>query len=355
MRYPDPELLARRCIILTNKRGEPYVAYRSNGLNPIEIWGKPVPYTAGIIFGIPEDVILTFEDFIAPFTIYSPCLQLTSDLPIDAPSMDIKFTPATDAKVHTLRDYGSVVQNKALYHESMVQIRNHSIDKLFKKALKRIGKEETALDTLERFEVVSVVAKLMCVSNAVVNKALKLPVPPKADGAPNLRTTGRQHSFPKSISSEHAYKLKALKAAVQQCRTNMTNRGGSSFVLQDLYAVGEPGGFVTRCPVLGVDLAWDEFASYYAPRVGRRDTRSAFTSENVMVMSMLARKMVEGMTVSALPVLLKSRPALAERFKEWSAKHPPVPNKQIAEAVEEAVKKTQLQKLVDDWKDTGED
>jgi hypothetical protein len=61
------------------------------------------------------------------------------------------------------------------------------------------------------------------------------------------------------------------------------------------------------------------------------------------------------MTVSALPVLLKSRPALAERFKEWSAKHPPVPNKQIAEAVEEATKNIKLRKLVDDWKDSGED
>jgi hypothetical protein len=68
-----------------------------------------------------------------------------------------------------------------------------------------------------------------------------------------------------------------------------------------------------------------------------------------MVMSMLARKLVEGKTVNALPILLKNRPALAEMFKEWTEKHPPVPNEKTAEAVEDATKNIKLRKLVDDW------
>ena len=341
MRYPDPELLARRCIILTNKHNEPYVAYRSNGLNPHDVWGKPVPYSAGIVFGIPEDVILTFEDYLAPFTIYSPALQLTSDLPIDAPPADIKFTPHPDAKVHTLRNYGQLVEKRALYHEWMVQTRDNSIKKLYKKALKRLGKSEDSLLLMEdRQIVVFTVAKLMCVSPALVSKILNLPIITQTDGGPNLRALGRQHSFPKSISSEHAYKLKALKAAVHRCRINAPGTAnGAFFVLQDLYVQGEPGGFAVRCPVLGVDLAWDEPASLYTPRVGRRDTRIPYVSGNVLMMSMLARKMTEGITMVRLDYLLESRPALAERFKEWTERYPALPNEKTAEAVAAALRK----------------
>jgi len=347
MRYPDPELLARRCIIEINNRGEPHVVYRANGLNPTDIWGKPVPYIMGSLGGDPEDVILTFEDYIAPFGPYSPCLQLTSDLPADTPPGEIKFTPHPNAKVHTLRNIRNVVLHPAEHQQTMTGMRDYSIKKLFKKAVERMGLGDSASEEQVQ-AAVQVVAALMCVSPALVNKVLKIPSVPKTDGVPNPRMTGRQHSFPKSATSEHAYKLKALKAAVQQCRTN---RGDSSFVLQDLYVEGERGGFATRCPVLGVDLAWDEPASYYAPRIGRRDTRTPYVSGNVTVVSMLARKMVEGKTIVALPILLKKRPILAEMFKEWTAKHPPVPNEKITEAVEEAIKNIKLQKLVDDWEE----
>jgi hypothetical protein len=351
MRYPDPELLARRCIILTNKRGEPFVAYRANPLNMRAVWGKPVPYSAGVIFGDPENVILTFENYLAPFTIYSPALQLTSDLPIDAPPADIKFTPHPTAKVHTLLNYASLGLGKAVHHEWMVQTRNNSIERLYKRMHDRVLKQTTAeeLSGGEKQEVVEAVATLMCVSTDVVNKVLKIS-PDKPEGPVNPRMAGKQHSFPTSISSDHAYKFKLLKSIVQQCRVNTK----TAFILQDLYQAGEPGGFATRCPVLGVDLAWDEPASYYAPRIGRRDTRTPHVSGNVMVMSMLARKMIEGLPPSNLPHLLRIRPALAEMFKEWTAKHPPVPNDKVTKAIAMVVMpkpSAELQKLVDDWND----
>jgi hypothetical protein len=356
MRYPDPELLARRCIILTNKRGEPYVAYRANPLNMRAVWGKPVPYSAGVIFGDPEDVILTFENYLAPFTIYSPALQLTSDLPIDAPPEDIRFTPHPTAKVHTLLNYASLGISKALHQEWMVQTRNSSIERLYKRMYDRVLKQTTAfcssaeeLSNKEKQAVVEAVATLMCVSPAVVNKVLKMS-PDKSEGPLGPRMAGRQHGFPTSISSDHAYKFKLLKSVVQQCRV----KGGTAFILQDLYVQGEPGGFATRCPVLGVDLAWDESASYYAPRVGRFDTRAPFVSGNVLVMSMLARKMIEGIPPSTLARLLKTRPAMAEEFKGWTAKHPPVPNEKVAKCIAMVVTpkpSAELQKLVDDWND----
>jgi hypothetical protein len=362
MRYPDPELLARRCIIEMNNRGEPHVVYRSNGLNPTDIWGKPVPYIMGSFGGDPEDVILTFEDYIAPFGPYSPALQLTSDLPADTPPGDIKFTPHPTAKVHTLRNIRNVVLYPAEHQQTMTGMRNRSIEKLYKRALKRIGKNADDILLMEdRQVVVFTVAKLMCVSPALVSKILNLPIVTQTDGGPNLRALGRQHSFPKSISSEHAYKLKALKAAVHRCRINAPGTAkGASFVLQDLYVQGEPGGFATRCPVLGVDIAWDEPASLYTPRVGRRDTNIPYVSGNVMVMSMLARKMTEGMTMVHLGYMLKTRPALAERFKAWTEKYAPVPNEKIAKAVTDALQKPisptdELKKLVDDWKDTEDD
>jgi hypothetical protein len=112
--------------------------------------------------------------------------------------------------------------------------------------------------------------------------------------------------------------------------------------------------------VLGVDIAWDEPASLYTPRVGRRDTTIPYVSGNVLVMSMLARKMTEGMTMVHLGYMLKTRPALAERFKAWTEKYAPVPNEKIAKAVTDALQKPisptdELKKLVDDWKDTEDD
>jgi hypothetical protein len=83
-------------------------------------------------------------------------------------------------------------------------------------------------------------------------------------------------------------------------------------------------------------------------------------SGNVLVMSMLARKMIEGMTMVHLGYMLETRPALAERFKAWAEKYATVPNEKITKAVTDALQKPispndELKKLVDDWKDSGED
>jgi uncharacterized protein (DUF1778 family) len=58
--------------------------------------------------------------------------------------------------------------------------------------------------------------------------------------------------------------------------------------------------------------------------------------------------------------MLETRPALAERFKAWAEKYATVPNEKITKAVTDALQKPispndELKKLVDDWKDSGED
>jgi hypothetical protein len=336
MRYPDPQLLAQRCLILLNKRGEPYVAYRSNPLNPTPIWGKPVPYTTGSVGGDPESVILTFEDYVAPYGPYSPALQLTSDLPANTPPDEIRFTPAPNSKVNTLRSYGEYTSKKSIYQQMMVQMRDSSIERLFHKMLKFSEKMRGTLRADDMPLIIDDVATLMCVSPDLVTKVLRakgVDIPKPSVGVFGPRTTGRDHRFSTSPTSDHAYKFKALKSAVHQCRVNAADSG---FVLQDFYAPGKPGGYPTHCPVLGVEMFWDEPASYYAPRVGRLDITVPHVSGNVVLMSMLARKMTEGLTVSALPQLLKSNPEYVVAFRKWCTEHVVKPNP----AIEKAMKAT---------------
>lgn len=101
-----------------------------------------------------------------------------------------------------------------------------------------------------------------------------------------------------------------------------------SFSRVDLFDLRCLGGYPLRCPVLGVELNWTkgEQDSMYAPRVGRYDSAQPFVSGNVVIMSKLAKKLLEGTRGPAykeiLRKVLRDDPYAATAFGFWADKHP---------------------------------
>lgn len=101
-----------------------------------------------------------------------------------------------------------------------------------------------------------------------------------------------------------------------------------SFSRADLFDPRCLGGYPIRCPVLGVELNWTkgEQDSMYSPRVGRYDPAQPFMSSNVVVMSKLAKKLLEGTRGPAykeiLRKVLRDDPYAATAFGAWADKHP---------------------------------
>lgn len=101
-----------------------------------------------------------------------------------------------------------------------------------------------------------------------------------------------------------------------------------SFSRADLFDLRCLGGYPLRCPVLGVEVNWTngEQDSMYSPRVGRYDSAQPFVSGNVVIMSKLAKKLLEGTRDPAykevLRKVLRDDPYAATAFAAWADKHP---------------------------------
>ena len=100
-----------------------------------------------------------------------------------------------------------------------------------------------------------------------------------------------------------------------------------TFSKADLFDYRCLGGYPIRCPVLGVELNWAEGEqdSMYSPRVGRYDPAQPFKSGNVVIMSKLAKKLLEGTRGPAykeiLRKVLRDDPYAATAFTAWADKH----------------------------------
>jgi hypothetical protein len=319
MQHPDPETLAQCITLQRTPSGKARAVYRHNERNPKSIWGKEVPYCMADFLSTGEAPVLVFGNYIAPVALYLCALEATQDLPISASPYQIRFVADPHERVWTLLDKN--VMGGITNQETLRMVQRAAIVKTYERIKQEMPDAPTEATVIE-------LANRVCRSRAFVRAALEradihLPVQPKT----NKQIDNKPHRF----SHAHAFKnhFKTLAAIVQTCRSSVIQRrhkkGTSepcSFSLADLDDRNSLGGYPIRCPVLGVELNWNEDMSWFSPRVGRYDPNGIFVSGNVVLMSKLGKRITEGLSVRNLEGLLKQHPYMATAFAAWVAEHP---------------------------------
>lgn len=324
MQHPEPLLLCQFVLLTTNEAGRPTCVFRANSLNLSLRWGIPVPVSTENSYPA-----LIFDKYVAPLEVYLPHLLATQHHPADAPPRAILPTPdtlhlfSTSDPSAALRDYNprsrGGTSGSFSYQTSLTSLRDRTACAL---VMRLLSKGRSGIEAVSDAALrIGMSAPLL---QRVVLEREGLTVMP----TDRPRKTMRGEGLPRlSDSHEYRHMFKEVQNAVQTVRTRKVSDRGS-FSIHDLHVTGEPGGYPTRCPVLGVEFAWGEPAgvSLFSPKVGRIDPRGNYTPDNVLLMSRLAKRILEGTAdVKKLAALLRSysdAPLLMDNLRQWLADKP---------------------------------
>ena len=308
MHYPTPSLAVRMFALRPSPKGNPRAVFRSNPLIPKSLWGQPVLYwrdkhTPDL--SRPDEFIpnptLVYSNQILPMVYYLHCLQATEHYPDDASPYSIEYFPPANCPIPTLQ----IHSRGADYQAGLVSVR----DAVILEAFEKLGFSMSVRDMLQTL------ALRTGVGQSLIRKVL----------AAKGYVFDEPKSVPRSMfdtSAEWRFKYKILRTAVQSAR-NMTVTTEGSFHINDLYVEGAQGGYATHCPVTGLELNWDVFDSYRAPRVGRYDLHKGYTPGNVLIMSKYAKRVIErtGDPKTLLP-FLNENPEILNTMNEWAQANP---------------------------------
>lgn len=323
MHHPDPTTFVRRIALRYTPSGKPYAAYRENECNKdSSVWGKPVPYcVTSYTYHAEDDRILVFGDCVAPLSAYLPALEATKDIPIDAPWQGIRFEPGPLERVWA---YANDDCHTAVQQDVMKRVRKLAIVDTYR----RLQSKYPGLSTDDLLaQVTNLIGKpRSAVRATLISAGIALPLSQSAQ-----LLASKAHKFSKTYEYRHHYDL--LTNVIQQCRAGVVQRRRQTgmdeicaFSIADLHDSKCLGGYPVLCPVTGAELDWVESTSYFSPRVGRYDPNKPYVSGNVVLMSFLAKKLIEGRRVHGIDAVLDVRPYLPAAFAAWTAQHPVSPS-----------------------------
>lgn len=124
-----------------------------------------------------------------------------------------------------------------------------------------------------------------------------------------------------TFSSEPQFSVMAreVRMAVQAARTRRDGSPGY-FSMKDLVIPDAPGGYPTHCPVTGYPLDWGvpRGGSHFSPKVGLRKPALGYVPANVVLMSRVAKRLIDGSTSPAQLVhFLGEYPDVLPSVKAW--------------------------------------
>jgi hypothetical protein len=314
MQHPDPHLACRRLTVRTTPDGRPQVIYRSNALNPRAVWGQPVPAFSGDA---------AFENFIVPLSIYGGVLTAAAHTyPPDTPAERIAHNISPHDHAQVAHDHYKAFGG-ASTQEALRRARDNIIERMYTR--QRDRDPSTLTPDAVRYRALKTTASRMCVSEDLVRKVLTERGIPVLRAVENTAQRAKGDTTPHKFSKayEHELKWKTLETSVEECRTDANRRGiGHKFVLADLHDEYAPGGYPTHCPATGEEFDWVLRKSFHSPRIARYDRNKPFISGNIVIVSKIGRKLIEGMTVVELPAILKTLPEIKDHYEAWREKHP---------------------------------
>lgn len=294
MNFCTPEYLVLRVYLDQNLRPR----FRSNSLNLKAVHGLPLPIMRG-----SEDYVMFLGKFMAKWAWYKDFLLLTQHVPPDAHQSEI---PLDWPQSCSLMIQGITVARAMTGKHHDAARRDMRTDAM----LSRYGELEKK--DWAQAAILSRIALEFDANPTTVKKALgaagiKIAPPKKAAAA--------QDSASKLRRMDPRYA--AVKRACNRVRSN-PERMVCSFKITDLYVRGE---LPTVCPVLGIPLNYDSPNALASVRVGRKDVDKPATPSNVLLMSRMAQRMIEGTGDRLRLKAAMDTDDMRRRWKEWDATH----------------------------------
>lgn len=296
--YVPPPEFVRRTMLLDGT-----IVFRHNHLNPTATWGREVPRSK---------LTCAFGLYLAPIEGYLPCLEETQHLPIDTPPAEINYYPAPVSKAMCYWDGTIRTDAKEMKtQQATAALRTYT---RIREQYPDMDIDDVLADLTARMQI-----PRTSVRHLLKSQGVSLPT---SETAGNIADS-KLHRFDRNM--EHHYML--LGKIVQQCRSAANAaKIASTFILPDIYVSDAPGGYPLRCPVLGVKLDWglNNHRSWYSPRVGRYDPAQPFIQGNVVLISHLAKKLLEGKKfhTAVLELEVAANPDMPLALTAWSKQHP---------------------------------
>lgn len=332
MLHPDPLLLCQHVLFTTDAQGRPTCLYRNNSLNLSTLWAHPVP--TSLESGSPT---LVFSKYVAPLEVYLPHLLATQHHPADTPARQI--TPTADS-LHlfstsdpsaALRDFNPRHRGGRLgsteYQSSLTALRNRTACALVHKFLKK---------DMSGMQAISTAALRIGMSAPLLQRVLYEQEGLSLIEINRPRNSRRAEHLPRlSGSHEYRYMFAEIQRAVQTVRTRKEDDLGA-FSIHDLCVEGEPGGYPRHCPVTGAEFVWGEpaGASMFSPKVGRIDPRENYVPGNVLLMSKVAKRVLERTgEVKKIAAFMRENPDMLNQLQEWLGDKPYHPANDFVAAI----------------------
>ena len=320
MHYHDPITLCRQ-VFLDLSTGRPRALFRRNRTNAKARWGKPVPTLRD-----DSGPILIYDHGVAPICYYGRTLLAASEEhPIDCPVGRINHTPDPG-------DAETIDHLRRTAHQSTLRdLRDTVCQQLVHRLLPKIGSDPAYRYVEDVLQEVS--TRLGLGVEAVTRTMQRLENFTFIPRPTRVAAYKRDATMP--WFSRGDWRFGEVQKALAVLRVSRLNK--TSFSIDDLAVhngvnadgTETKGGYPSTCPVTGLEFEWGINAggqtgvSLYSPKVGRYDISQPYGPGNVVLMSAWARRLVEGFgSPATLAPLLKSRPELLRRIKDWDDRHP---------------------------------
>lgn len=294
MNFCTPEYLVLRVYLDTELRPR----FRANSLNLKAVHGLPLPILHG-----SEDYVMFLGKFLAKWTWYKDFLLLTQHIPYNAHQSEIPLEWPPECH---LMLQGIAVARSMSGAEHVLARRDMRTDAMLQRYGALEKKDWTQSAILARialeFDATPATTKRL-----LTQSGIKFAPPKKAaapmDSASKLRRLDARYA--------------TLRRVCNRMRSN-AKQIACSFKITDLYVRGE---LPTLCPVLGIPLNYDNPKALASVRVGRRDVSKPATAANVMLVSRIAQRMIEGTGDSLKLLAALDTDDLRKRWKQWTLEH----------------------------------
>jgi hypothetical protein len=261
--------------------------FRPNENNSTAVWHKPVPKYSGWYF-LNYRFAANEENMKA--------LALAQHIEPEASPRDVRFEEAqrtSEADMYTDR---MTVEERSFSKKSMVKVRARAMEAMVEKLRAKYGAESMR-------NIVEAVAKLFDVSVSMVRRVCEPPAPVKAKVSQEYKEDERWKHLRWAVSQARA----SAYLTDTYSRPGTVKAYGKFEPVDALISYRGQRLYPEACIVLGLPLSYDRFdvaggvegAKGAVARIGRLDTTKPFEAGNIMLMSTLASRLIEGLADQA--------------------------------------------------------
>jgi hypothetical protein len=267
-------------IAYLNEKGVP--VFRPNHVNDRAVWHKPVPkyggwYFLNYRFAAPEPIMGALE--------VARCIEPDAD-PRDPRFDEVQRTAEAERYIDKM-----TVEERSFSKRNVIKVRARAIEEMVVKFRAKYGADKMR-------DIMEAVARLFDVSTSTVKKACEAQVPAKAKVSEEFKEDPRWGHL----------RWAAAQARASAYLTDTYARSG----VPKAYGKFDPGDALVPhrgervypeiCQVLGMPLSYDRFdvaggvegAKGAVARIGRLGVDKPFETGNIVLMSTLASRLIEG-------------------------------------------------------------